>query len=123
MGIRSIEVISIPVKDQHRAKEFYADKLGFVLDTDSEFAPGMRWVQLTPPEGGASITLITWNESMPPGSVKDIYLDCEDIRGTSAKLKEQGVTIKGENFGTPFGDFATFDDPDGNGWSLHQQPG
>jgi len=86
MGLRKIDVVSIPVSDVDRAKAFYAEALGFTLNIDNPIGDGMRWVQLTPPGGGASIALITWNADMPPGAIKDLYLACDDIEATAATL-------------------------------------
>jgi predicted enzyme related to lactoylglutathione lyase len=120
MGVKSIEVVSIPVSDQDRARQFYAETLGFRLDVDAPFEENMRWVQLTPPEGGASITLMTWQQGAPPGSLKDLYLAVDDIQGTYDALKQRGVNFTDEPFDSPFGRFAHFEDPDGNGWVLHE---
>lgn len=120
MGIRAIEVVSIPVSDVDRAKAFYAETLGFTLDIDNPIGDGMRWVQLTPPGGGASISLVTWNEDMPPGAIKELYLACDDIVATAAALADRGVQFTQPVFDTPFGRFARFADPDGNGWQLHE---
>jgi predicted enzyme related to lactoylglutathione lyase len=123
MGLRVIEVVSIPVSDVDRAQVFYADTLGFTLDIDNPIGDGMRWVQLTPPSGGASIALITWNaDVLPPGAIKELYLACDDIEGTVAALADRGVQFTQPVFDTPFGKFARFNDPDGNGWQLHQGP-
>lgn len=121
MALRGIEVVSIPVSDQDRAKQFYAEKLGFTVDIDAPFEEVMRWVQLTPPGGGASITLTTWN-NMAPGSVKELYLACENIDAVYNELNGRGVTFTQDVSDTPFGRFAAFTDPDGNGWSLHEGP-
>jgi len=123
MGLRAIEVVSIPVSDQDLAKAFYAETLGFTLNIDNPMGEGMRWVQLTPPGGGASISLITWNaDVLPPGAIKEVYLQCDDIEGTVAALAERGVQFTRPVFDTPFGKFASFTDPDGNGWQLHEGP-
>lgn len=123
MGLRGIEVVSIPVSDVDRAKAFYADTLGFTLAIDNPIGEDMRWVQLTPPGGGTSVSLITWNADVfPPGALKELYLNCDDIEGTVARLQERGVTFTQAVFDTPFGKFARFNDPDGNGWQLHQGP-
>lgn len=120
MGLHTIEVVSIPVSDQDRAKEFYAEKLGFTVVVDAPFDEGVRWVQLSPPQGGAAITLVTWVQNMPPGAVKDIYLECSDIGATYRDLATRGVAFTDEVFDSPFGKFAHFQDPDGNGWVLHE---
>jgi predicted enzyme related to lactoylglutathione lyase len=111
------------VSDVDRAKAFYAETLGFTLNIDNPIGDGMRWVQLTPPGGGASISLITWNaDALPPGAIKELYLNCDDIEGTVAALANRGVQFTQPVFDTPFGKFARFNDPDGNGWQLHEGP-
>lgn len=122
MGLSSIELVSIPVSDQDRAKEFYSQTLGFSVNVDAPVGEDMRWVQLTPPGGGASIALITWQQAMPPGALQDLYLACQDIDGTYQTLRERGVTFTDEPFDSPFGKFAHFQDLDGNGWVLHESP-
>lgn len=112
-----IDVVSIPVSDQDRAKTFYADVLGFEVVRDNAFGNGQRWVQLRPPGGEASITLVTWFEGMRPGAVQGLVLQVEDIERLQADLKERGLEI-GEVETQPWGRFAAFRDPDGNGWVL-----
>ena len=53
-----LEVVQVPVADVDRSKSFYTEKLGFVLDHDVEYIPGMRVVQLTPPGSAASIVVV-----------------------------------------------------------------
>ena len=66
MALTNLEVISVPVSDQDRAKSFYAEKLGFSVEMDSTFGDGgMRWVMLRPPGSGTAVTLVTWFETMP----------------------------------------------------------
>jgi predicted enzyme related to lactoylglutathione lyase len=121
MGLRGIDIVSIPVSDVDRAKAFYAETLGFTLAIDNPISEDMRWVQLTPPSGGTSVSLITWNTDVfPPGALKELYLACDGIEETVATLTERGVAFTQSVFDTPFGKFARFNDPDGNGWQLHQ---
>jgi catechol 2,3-dioxygenase-like lactoylglutathione lyase family enzyme len=122
MAVGSLEVISIPVSDQDRAKRFYADVLGFSAELDAGFAGGsMRWVMLRPPAGGTAITLVTWFESMPPGSLSGTVLGCEDLEQTLAELSGRGVTFAEDEIQeAPWGRWKTFTDPDGNGWVLQQ---
>ena len=70
MAVTSLQVVSVPVSDQDRARQFYADVLGFSTEIDSQFGEGMRWVMLRPPGGGTAITLVTWFDAMPAGSLK-----------------------------------------------------
>jgi predicted enzyme related to lactoylglutathione lyase len=116
-----ISVISIPVSDQDRAKGFYADGLGFEVLHDATFGEGQRWVQLAPAGGQASITLTTWFEDFAPGSQRGLILHVDDIAAARAELEGRGVPFTGDTFGTPWGSFAPFEDPDGNRWSLHEE--
>lgn len=115
-----LEVVSVPVSDQDRAKAFYMDVLGFELRSDQSMGEQMRWVQLAPPGGSASITLVTWFPTMPAGSLKGLVLATEDIRATYAELAARGLRWNGEIEEAFWGTFATFDDPDGNGWVVAQ---
>ena len=115
-----ISVISIPVSDQDRAKAFYADGLGFDVLFDNTFGDGQRWVQLAPAGAQTSITLTTWFEDFAPGSQRGLVLDVDDIDAARSELEGRGVTFTDETYGTPWGRFAPFSDPDGNGWALHQ---
>src|ERR1035441_6997517 len=123
MGLAAIEVVSIPVSDQDRAKAFYAETLGFTLNIDNPMGEGMRWVQLTPPGGGASISLITWNaDVLPPGAIKELYLQCDNSEGRVGARADRVVQFFRPVFDPPFGKFASLNDPDGNGWQLHEGP-
>ena len=119
MAIKRIDIISIPVSDQGRSKDFYVDKLGFTVKRDSPMGPDRRWVQLATPEGETSITLVHWFDKMPPGCVQGVVLDTDDIAKTHAELSGRGLEI-GPIDSQPWGTFATFRDPDGNGWVLQQ---
>jgi predicted enzyme related to lactoylglutathione lyase len=80
--------------------------------------PDMRWVQIAPQHGQASITLVTWFDTMPAGSVKGTVLETSDLDGDVAELQARGVRIDGGIQAAPWGRFVTFDDPDGNGLIL-----
>ena len=121
MAITSLQVVSVPVSDQDRAKQFYAGQLGFTEEIDSSFGDAMRWVMLRPPGSGTAITLVTWFESMPAGSMRGAVLGCDDLSGTLAELSARGVVFNEEEIqDAPWGRWKTFDDPDGNGWVLQQ---
>ncbi len=121
MALTNLTVVSVPVSDQDRAKRFYADTLGFSVDIDSSFGDGMRWVMLRPPGSGTAITLVTWFETMPAGSLKGSVLSCDDLDKTVADLAARGVSFnEDEVLEAPWGRWKTFDDPDGNGWVLQQ---
>jgi catechol 2,3-dioxygenase-like lactoylglutathione lyase family enzyme len=120
MKINRISVVSIPVSDQQAARAFYTEKLGFETIADNPMGPNQRWVQLGLPGAETSITLVTWFPNMPPGCAQGLVLATDDIAGTHASLQAQGVTISAIET-QPWGQFATFTDPDGNGWVLQQQ--
>jgi catechol 2,3-dioxygenase-like lactoylglutathione lyase family enzyme len=122
MALTSLQVVSVPVSDQDRARDFYAGVLGFTVEMDSEFGGGaMRWVMLRPPGGGTAITLVTWFESMAAGSLNGSVLGCDDLEQTLAELSARGVTFAEDKIQeAPWGRWKTFTDPDGNAWVLQQ---
>lgn len=120
MAITSVQLFSLPVSDQDRARDFYVDVLGFDLVRESPMGPEQRWVQVAPPGAATSITLVTWFPTMPAGAVKGTVLETDDLDGDVAGLVAKGVTIEGGIQQEPWGRFATFDDPDGNGIVLQE---
>jgi len=114
-----IAIVSIPVKDQEIAKTFYADVLGWHVLEDMPMIPGSRWLRLEFPGVETRIVLANWFQQMPPGCVQGIVLITEDIIKTCAELKQRGLAVS-EIKQQPYGQEATFDDPDGNGWVLQQ---
>jgi catechol 2,3-dioxygenase-like lactoylglutathione lyase family enzyme len=121
MTITSFEIVSVPVADQERAKKFYRDVLGFDLLRDEPMGPTGRWIQLAPQGCATTIALVTWFETMRPGGLHGVMLNSSDI-----DRDHQGLTAKGLQLTQieqqPWGRFAMFKDPDGNGWILRQPP-
>jgi catechol 2,3-dioxygenase-like lactoylglutathione lyase family enzyme len=120
VALSGIQVVSVPVADQERALAFYRDTLGFEVKTDAEFGAEMRWLELEPPGGGPSITLVTWFDDMPPGSLQGVVLGTDDIVADHDRLTERGIEFTGPPAAQPWGTFASFNDPDGNSWVLVQ---
>lgn len=118
MTITQIQLLSVPVADQDRAKDFYVDTLGFELLADNPMGPDQRWVQVGPPGGQTSITLVTWFDTMPAGSLKGLVLETDDLDADVAALRSRGVAIPDGIQEQPWGRYVTFDDPDGNGIVL-----
>lgn len=118
--MKAIELISVPVTDQDRAKKFYVAQLGFQVIVEAPFGNNQQWIQLGLPGSSVSITLVTWFEKMPAGSLQGVLIDTDDIEKDVELLKAKGVNIAPVD-NTPWGKFANFSDPDGNGWSLHQK--
>lgn len=137
-----LEVVAIPVSDVDRAKEFYGG-LGWRLDADFPFDNGFRVVQFTPPGSSGSIQFGTNLTSAAPGSAQGLYLIVSDIERARDDLAAHGVEVSevfhAETPGAQFqrdgasgrvsgpapghesyGSFATFSDPDGNGWVLQE---
>ncbi|MEV6372093.1 VOC family protein [Micromonospora musae] len=127
----TLEVVVVPVSDVDRAKAFYADQLGFVVDHDTAIGGLGRIVQLTPPGSSCSIVFGAGVvPEMPPGSLKGLQLVVPDLRKAHVELVERGVEVSdvqvlGENPG-PVPDpldnvgFVFFSDPDGNSWAVQQ---
>jgi catechol 2,3-dioxygenase-like lactoylglutathione lyase family enzyme len=129
-----LEVVVIPVSDVDRAKRFYSD-LGWRLDADFAVSNAFRVVQFTPPGSPCSIHFGTGLTSAAPGSARGLYLIVSDIEAARAELVGRGVDAS-EAFhraspGQPplsgpdpqrrsYVSFATFSDPDGNGWLLQE---
>ena len=114
-----ISIISIPVKDQEAARAFYTDVLGCRVVEDMPMMPGSRWLRLEFPGVETRLVLANWFQKMPPGSAQGMVLITENIAQTRAELSKRGVEVS-EIQQQPYGQEATFDDPDGNGWVLQQ---
>jgi catechol 2,3-dioxygenase-like lactoylglutathione lyase family enzyme len=127
-----LEVVPVPVTDVDRAKHFYSEQVGFVVDLDTQISDEMRLVQLTPPGSGCSIHLSRGILSMPPGVLEGLQLVVSDIEAACSELVERGVEaspvqhMEGgawvEGRGGEWNSFVFFSDPDGNGWVLQEGP-
>ena len=120
MAIQHVQVISVPVSDQERAKEFYVEKLGFELTRDDKSVPGIRWVEVSPKGGAPSLTLVTWFETMPPGSLQGLVLASSNLEAECARLAAEGVPFDRPLEAQPWGTEAVICDPDGNKLVLQQ---
>ena len=116
-----LEVVQVPVSDVDRAKAFYVDQVGFVLDHDHTVNEGLRFVQLTPPGSACSITIGTGISDKAPGSVGGLQLVVADADAARAELVSRGVDAS-EVQDFPWGRFTFFSDPDGNGWAVQELP-
>jgi catechol 2,3-dioxygenase-like lactoylglutathione lyase family enzyme len=127
------EVTKIPVADYERAKNFYQG-LGWRLDADLHFGPDQAAAQFTPPGSPASIHIEKGTTSMKPGELQGMMLIVDDIEAARKDLINHGVQVseayhsepgKGQVTGPApnhesYGTFASFKDPDGNGWLLQE---
>jgi predicted enzyme related to lactoylglutathione lyase len=129
-----LEVVIIPVSDVDHAKRFYGG-LGWRLDADFIVGDSFRVVQFTPPGSQSSIHFGMGLTSAAPGSVSCNYLVVSDIEAARADLMARGVEVSGAFHragpGKPpqsgrdpdrrsYSSYATFSDPDGNGWLLQE---
>jgi len=139
-GELRLEVVVLPVSDVDRAKRFYQD-LGWRLDADLARGDDFRVVQLTPPGSQASIIFGTGITAAAPGSVEGLLLSVYDLDATRAELIGRGADVsdafhdEGGVFhhagtqgrvpgpdpaGRSYSTWASFSDPDGNGWLLQE---
>jgi catechol 2,3-dioxygenase-like lactoylglutathione lyase family enzyme len=134
-----LEVVLVPVSDVDRAKNFYK-MLGWRLDADFVISQDFRIVQLTPPGSKCSIIIGNGITTAQPGSLEGLQLTVFDIEAARADLVGRGVDIEvfhdaggvfhhaGTDGRAPgpdpqrgdYGSFASFSDPDGNGWLLQE---
>jgi catechol 2,3-dioxygenase-like lactoylglutathione lyase family enzyme len=136
-GEFKLEVVVLPVSDVDRAKRFY-EGLGWRVDADVAPTEDYRIVQLTPPGSACSIQIGVGVSSAAPGSAQSLYLAVADIAAAREELIARGAEVS-EVFheGAPgarfrasdhapgpspdlYSSFATFSDPDGNGWLLQE---
>ena len=136
-----LEAIVIPVSDVDRAKAFYTERCGFSMDVDHKASESFRVVQCTPPGSACSITFGVGVSQGQPGSYSGLHLVVDDIEAARAELSEHGVQVSevfhdaGGVFHhagttarlpgpdpdrTSYASFASFSDPDGNGWMLQE---
>ena len=139
------EIVIIPVSDVDRAKEFYT-RLGWRLDGDFTNGDEWRGIQFTPPGSGCSVIFGKNVTPAAPGSAQSLYLIVSDIEAARKELLDRGVEVSevfhgGNNvyagpdepylFGRirvsgpdpehrSYRSFASFRDPDGNGWLLQE---
>ena len=124
-----LEVVTLPVSDVDRAKSFYQG-LGWRLDIDLVVSDDVRLVQMTPPHSQCSIHFGKGFTAMEPGSLDRLYLAVNDIDAARQDLVSRGVDVseveeqpKPPGFDLPgrsYFAYASFRDPDGNGWLLQE---
>jgi catechol 2,3-dioxygenase-like lactoylglutathione lyase family enzyme len=139
------EIVVIPVSDVDRAKEFYT-RLGWRLDADYDSGNDFRVIQFTPPGSGCSVIFGKNVTAAVPGSTHGLYLIVADIEAARENLLRRGVEVSEVFHGADnvyagpdqpylFGrirvtgpdpehrsyrSFASFSDPDGNGWLFQE---
>jgi catechol 2,3-dioxygenase-like lactoylglutathione lyase family enzyme len=135
-----LEIVVIPVSDVDRAKRFYGE-LGWRLDAEATTGPDFRVLQFTPPGSPCSVIFGKGVTSAAPGSAKGLYLVVSDIEAACADLRDRGVDVsepfhdvdgifhragEGGRVSGPdpkrrsYCSYASFSDPDGNGWWFQE---
>jgi len=123
-----LEVVTLPVADVDRAKSFY-EGLGWRLDADIAAGDDFRVVQFTPPHSQCSIHFGKGLTAAAPGSVDRMILAVADIDAAREELISRGVEVTAvedrrppgtESAGRSYFAYASFRDPDGNGWLLQE---
>ena len=139
------EIVVIPVSDVDRAKEFYGGRLGWRLDVDYDNGSDFRVIQFTPPGSGCSVIFGKNVTAAAPGSAQSLYLIVSDVAAAREELLGHGVEVSevfhnegvyaGPDEPYLFGrlrvsgpdpehrsyrSFASFHDPDGNGWLFQE---
>lgn len=127
-----LEVVVVPVSDVDRAKRFYAEQVGFVVDHDTRISDEVRVIQLTPHGSGCSIVISKGMTDMAPGSIRGLQLVVSDIEAARSELLSRGVevgpvahfegTTVVEGRGGRWNSFIFFNDPDGNSWAVQERP-
>jgi catechol 2,3-dioxygenase-like lactoylglutathione lyase family enzyme len=130
-----IEVVTIPVSDIDRARDFYAEKVGFAVDIDHRISDEIRLVQLTPPGSACSIHLGKGTVDMEPGTIDGVFLVVRNVRAARDHLVDRGVNVgeiqvfdggsyrpAREGEALDYVGCVFFSDPDGNRWCVQQIP-
>ena len=127
-----LELVVVPVRDVDRAKRFYGEQLGFVVDHDTRVTDDVRVVQLTPRGSACSIAIGTGIVESVPGSVQGLQLVVPDIDAARVELVERGIDVslvqhfeggvRVDGRGGDWNSFVFFSDPDGNGWVIQERP-
>ena len=127
-----LELVVIPVADVDRAKHFYGEQIGFVVDHDTRIGDDVRVVQLTPRGSACSIAISTGMIESAPGSVQGTQLVVSDVDAARAELVSRGVSVSAvqhyddghlvDGRGGDWNSFIFFSDPDGNGWAVQERP-
>jgi predicted enzyme related to lactoylglutathione lyase len=119
--ITHIKFVSIPVRDQNRALDFYTEKLGFTIITDQPFDEKQRWIELRVPKAETRVVLFTMEgDEQRVGSIMPLAYACDDIEQSYEELSGRGVEFEGKPQKQHWGSYALFKDSEGNRFVLSQ---
>ncbi len=123
--LSTVDKVSLNVRDQDAAKQFWVDTMGFTLVQDTPMGDGpssARWIEVRPPDGGATLILYSPRfDEKQLGSLSNVLFTSDDIQ-----LTHQALTARGVQFPDPpgkqiWGWWATFKDNEGNLYGLGQR--
>jgi len=113
-----VKFVSIPVKNQNVALEFYTKKLGFKVTTDAPMGK-QRWIELQPPAGDTRVVLFTpEGQEDRIGTFMNVVFGSDDVAKDHEQLSSRGVAFVQEPKTESWGTSAMFKDPDGNTFVL-----
>ena len=117
--IKAIKFVSVAVRDQDQALEFYTKKLGFRVITDSPFDDTQRWIELGLPRADTKLVLFTpTGQEDTIGRFMNVAFCADDVEATAAEMKSRGVEFVQDPQKADWGVAAVFKDPDGNQFVL-----
>jgi catechol 2,3-dioxygenase-like lactoylglutathione lyase family enzyme len=117
--IKAVKFVSVPVRDQDRALEFYTRKLGMRVITDSPFDGKQRWIELGFPRADTKLVLFTApGQDAMIGAFMNITFMADDVEATARELTERGVEFVQQPQKADWGTAAIFKDVDGNQFVL-----
>ena len=117
--IKGVKFVTIPVRDQDRALEFYTKKLGMRVITDSPYDDTQRWIELGIPRADTKVVLFTpVGDEQRVGGMMNITFVADDVVATASELKAKGVEFVQEPQKADWGTAAIFKDVDGNRFVL-----
>jgi predicted enzyme related to lactoylglutathione lyase len=117
--ITTIATAAVDVTDQPSAVDFWTRQVGFVVHRTQRMGPHASWIEVGPPGAASCIVLYPksmmsdWTERKP-----SIVFRCDDVWSTHRQLAANGVSFSQPPQPMPWGDFAIFEDPDGNSYGL-----
>ena len=116
-----VEQVSIPVKDQDKALQFYTKKLGFTLVKDVNFGESQRWIELATPKGETKVVLYTpEGQENRIGTFSNIMFSTEDVEALFIELQKKEVEFEKEVTEECWGKHFIFKDVDGNSFCVSE---
>lgn len=115
--------VVLHVADQQAAKDFWVERVGFVVAQDEQYGDE-RWIEVASSDGGVRLVLDRLAEARParPASpelpTSDVMFETEDVQAAYAALRDRGVSFPQPPTEQPWGWWAMFEDPEGNRYAL-----